>query len=272
MVHSVEGRSGHYPLQFREGELRRLQLQSDAFAADTDRLLDAVGVGAGWHCIDIACGPKGITDVLSARAGPTGRVVGFEYDPEFVEIARSTAAPKTEFIVGDAYRTGLAEAQFDFAHMRFLASTAGDPETLVAETARLLRPGGAVAFQEAYTDTLRCFPPVPEWDQMRGVLQTLMPETSGSYPAVARIYGLLRELGFENVTCKPVVLAIPQGDPWQNYLPDTVESVRSVVTGKGLFTDVELDQMIARCREHLDQPATFWTSFTVLQIWGTKPG
>ena len=271
MVHSVEGRSGHYPLQFREGELNRLQLQSNAFAADTDRLLDAVGVGAGWHCIDIACGPKGITDVLSERVGPTGRVVGFEYDSEFVEIARSTAAPNTEFIVGGAYRTGLAEAQFDFAHMRFLACTAGDPETLVPETARLLRPGGVAAFQEAMVDTLRCFPPIPAWDRLRAAMTGLMPETAGDHPAAARIYRLLLQQGFQDVMCRPVTLALRHGDPWQDYLPDTVESVRSVLTQKGEFSDQELDALIAECRAHLDKPDTFWTSFTILQVWGRKP-
>jgi len=46
------------------------------------------------------------------------------------------------FVAGDAYGTGLPDRSFDLVHIRFLASTAGKPEALLAEAMRLTRPDG----------------------------------------------------------------------------------------------------------------------------------
>jgi ubiquinone/menaquinone biosynthesis C-methylase UbiE len=38
-------------------------------APDTLAMLDRFGPMEGWACLDIGCGPGGITDLLSARVG-----------------------------------------------------------------------------------------------------------------------------------------------------------------------------------------------------------
>jgi hypothetical protein len=65
----VDVRSGDYPIERRSGEIERLHVQSAALAADTDIMLDRIGVGPGWRCLDLACGPAGITGALAARVG-----------------------------------------------------------------------------------------------------------------------------------------------------------------------------------------------------------
>lgn len=269
---TMDRRTGHYPLQLREGEVDRLAQQDLAFARHTARMLRDIGVAEGWHCLDLGCGPKGLTDVLSNVVGPSGRVIGLDFDAEFIEMAKANSAANTKFTVGDAYRTQLEGDQFDLVHTRFLASTAGEPETLVPEAARLARPGAIVAFQEAIVDSLQCFPPHPAWDRLHNILYSLMPETKAKNPAAARIYQLLRAEGFQDLHFVPVSVGVTSGDPWQDYLPETVESVRGPIMERGLMaSEQELDETLAECRAHLDQPDTIWNSFTVLQIWGTKP-
>ena len=58
--------SGNYPLERRAGEIERLTIQSKAMAPDTLAMLDRFGPMQGWACLDIGCGPGGITDLLSA--------------------------------------------------------------------------------------------------------------------------------------------------------------------------------------------------------------
>ena len=53
--------SGRYPIESRAGEIARLDIQSAAMALDTERMLDLIGVREGWSCLDIGCGPGGIT-------------------------------------------------------------------------------------------------------------------------------------------------------------------------------------------------------------------
>ena len=52
--------SGDYPIERRAGEVERLRIQSDALAADTEAMLERIGVRPGWRCLDLGCGPGGI--------------------------------------------------------------------------------------------------------------------------------------------------------------------------------------------------------------------
>ena len=44
-------------------------VQSAAFARDADVMLDLIGVSEGWSCLDLGCGPGGITEPMSKRVG-----------------------------------------------------------------------------------------------------------------------------------------------------------------------------------------------------------
>ena len=59
--------SGHYPIEHRSGEIERLLTQSKAMAPDTLTMLERIGPMQGWTCLDIGCGPGGITDLLLMR-------------------------------------------------------------------------------------------------------------------------------------------------------------------------------------------------------------
>ena len=78
--------SGSYPLESRAGEIERLRVQSDAWAPDTEAMLELIEVGDGWSCLDIGCGPGGVTDLLSKRVGQSGRVVGLDMNLSLIHI------------------------------------------------------------------------------------------------------------------------------------------------------------------------------------------
>ena len=61
--------SGIYPIDIRGGEIERLHIQGAAMAPDTERMLELIGVREGWSCLDIGCGPGGITDLMNKRVG-----------------------------------------------------------------------------------------------------------------------------------------------------------------------------------------------------------
>jgi len=265
-------RSGNYPIEsVRADELERLHQQDDAWAADANVLLDRIGVAQGWRCLDLGCGPKGLTDVLGERVGATGQVVGLEYNPAFVTVARQNAALNIEIVEGDAYATGLPDRSFDFVHMRFLASTSGEPERLLAEAKRLLRPGGVLATQEADTRTLNCYPPHPAWTRFRKALEACFPDTMSEDPLAHRLYRMMRHAGFEDVCYRPVLVGVRSTDPWIDYLPSTIDSVRKLSEERGIFGPGELDETLAACRAHLADPDTVFTSVMLVQVWGRTP-
>ena len=105
-------------------------------------LLDAVDARFGTRLLDLACG----TGVVSAGALMRGcTVVGVDFAPDMVaEAARRW--PGAEFRLCDAEdmpfedeRFGAVASNFGFLHFPY-------PEVALAETARVLEPGGKLAF------------------------------------------------------------------------------------------------------------------------------
>ncbi len=243
-------------------------------APDTAIMLDQIGVKPGWRCLDLGCGPGGITDLLSAGAGPTGQVVGLDADPVFLHHARARAGGRKniEFVAGDAYRTGLARGSFDLVHVRFVASTAGEPAALLKEMIGLTRVGGTIALQEPDISTLNCYPPHPAWARLRDAVAQAFAAVGADVRLAQRLYRLVRHAGLEDVHYRPFLVGVRSGDAMIDYLPATAESVRGTLLGKQLMSADELEAALAACRAHLADPDTVFTTYTVAQVWGRSRG
>ncbi len=263
-----------YPIERREGEIGRLRMQAAALAFDAGVMLDRIGVGPGWRCLDLGCGPGGIVDLLGVRAGPTGHVVGLDADAVFLEHARAHARERglgnVELVQGDAYDTGLARGSFDLVHARFVASIVGRPKELLREALALTRRGGIVALQDPDIGTLRCYPPHAAWDRLIEVLGRLFAAGGHDVRLAQSLYQLLRRAGLEDVQYRPFLVGFRSDEPMADFLPATVESVRGAILRHDVIGDGELDAALAACRRHLADPDTVSTYVTVAQVWGRR--
>jgi SAM-dependent methyltransferase len=263
--------AGSYPIETRSGEIDRLHVQGAAMAPETERMLDLIGVAEGWRCVDLGCGPAGITRLLSRRVGPAGHVVGVDMNPEFLAVAERDAPANVSFTQDDVYRTSLPGASFDLVHMRFVASTAGEPERLIAEARRLAKPGGIVALQEPDASTLNSYPAHPAWDTLKELLLDAFRGIGADLELARRLYYVVRQAGLDNVQFRPFIVGVRAHDPMVDYLPSTVESLRRTIVNLGLMGDTELSRTLAECRAHLAEPDTAFTMYTVAQVWGGNP-
>ena len=270
----TEPPQGHYPIERRAGEIERLHVQSAALAADAAIMLDQIGVRQGWRCLDLGCGPEGITDLLGQRVGMSGQVVGLDADAVFLEHARERVRARgqdnIQFVAGDVYGTELPGGCFDLVHSRFVASTAGGPDRLLQEAIRLTRRGGIVAFQEPDMATLNCYPELPAWQRLREALAQMFPHVGGEVRLAQNLFWLLRRAGLEGVNYRPFLVGFRAGHAMEDHVPATVESVRTKLIEKGLISPGELEVALAECRRHLADPGTVWTYHTVVQVWGCK--
>jgi len=256
-------------------EFARLRLQAESLAFDAGVLLDRIGVGEGWRCLDLGCGAGGITDLLSARVGPTGRVVGLDPDGASLAAARRWAAEKglgnVEFVKGDAFAHDQPREGFDLVHLRFVMTTIGRHRELVQAAFPLVRPGGYLAVQEADASVLACYPRHPAWDRLKTILTTAFECAGGDCFSGRQVFRLAVEAGLEGVEFRPCVVGTRSTDPLADFLPQTVLSTKPVILKHGLASEEELTRLIDECRRHLATPATVQTSVLVMQVWGRKP-
>jgi len=127
---------------------------SIATAADTlDALVELASPAPGERWLDAACGP-GI--VCRRLAGHLAEVHGVDMTPAMVEVARREAAAaglaNTSYAVGDATALELESASMDGALARFAIHHVPVPARLVAELARVVRPGGRIVLADHLAD------------------------------------------------------------------------------------------------------------------------
>lgn len=116
-------------------------------------LIELVPEDAGARWIDAACGPGVISRAI---AGRVGSVSGIDLTPAMVEEAgrraREEGVGNVSFAVGDATSLDFADATFDGAITRLSLHHVPVPGRIVAEMARVVRPGGAVVVSDIVAD------------------------------------------------------------------------------------------------------------------------
>lgn len=110
------------------------------------RLVEAAGVAEGERVVDVGCG-TGNTSFAAARVG--GKVTGVDLTPRMVQHARVRAADggfRVDFMEGDVQALPLPDDAFDVALSTFGCMFAPDHARAASEMARVVRPGGRIAF------------------------------------------------------------------------------------------------------------------------------
>lgn len=131
---------------------RRYDLVNTVLSGGTDagwrrRAAGATGLVAGGSALDVACGSGKLTARLERIAGPKGRVVGLDFSPQMLELARREH-PGLEFIEGDALKLPFDDASFDASTIAFGLRNLADPVKGLREMLRVVKSGGRAVVLE----------------------------------------------------------------------------------------------------------------------------
>jgi SAM-dependent methyltransferase len=270
--------AGVYALGADTDETARLQRQSDELQPEARALLarlGELGLRPGQTALDLGCGPRGILDLLAEAVGPGGPGGGRGADPAHVTAARqyafSQGLANVEVLAGDARHTGLPAESFDLVHTRTLLVTIPEPAEVVAEMARLAKPGGLVASQEADAEFSICYPPLPEWDRLLALFRASFPRAGADLRLGRRLPELFRAAGLTDVGATVYAGSYPAGHSRRTVIPDLVRSLHPVILGLGLAGERELADVDAAVRAHLADPRTLMMPHLLVTAWGRKP-
>jgi SAM-dependent methyltransferase len=271
----VQDAHASYALGSSAGESARLQRQADELAPDSAALLDRAGVRPGQAAIDLGCGPRGILDLLAGRVSPGGRVVGLDADPAHTAMAAAFVSARAlsgvEIVTADARHTGLPAGSFDLVHARTLLVNLPDPAAVMAEIARLAKPGGAVAVAEPDTEHALCYPPNRAFDRICEIFPVVFSR-NGADPAIGRrVPELFRDAGLTDIKVESRTQMYPPGNSRRTIRLDLVNAMRPQIVEMGLASGPELDELDAAARPHLEDPRTVVMSGLLFLVWGHKP-
>ena len=243
-------------------ERRRLELLEQCLDPITARSLDAIGVEAGWRCLELGGGGGSVTRMLCDRVGPEGRVTAVDLDTRFLEeLGRDNLEVERRDLVAD----GLPGDAYDLIHARMLLMHLPTREKILDEMAAVLRPGGWLLIED-----MDIFPlPVLAEGAFRDVWTAAVAafDVAGVSATFGRqLAPLFDRAGLEAVEAVCEVPAFRGGSDFADLLMTTVAQIQPLLMARGLSED-----QIAELGRQMADPTRWFSGFAVYSVRGRAP-
>ncbi len=265
-------------------EYMQALLNADPFRESIIReIIHFLNLPIGSSGLDVGCG-VGLQCILLAQAiGPAGQVTGLDVTPEFLKRGREIVneagfSNQIFFQQGDVARLPFDDNAFDWVWSSdCVGYVPWEPVPLLEELARVVKPGGIVAFAAWSSEKL--LPGYPDLEARLGTtLVGLAPFVPGREPEkhFLRALGWFRELGFVEPRAEVFSKSIcsPQNNEMRISLACLFESRWHEVEAELNPNDREMFQRLCKPDSPdfiLDHP-DYYGFFTYSLFWGKVPG
>ena len=160
-----------------------------------DSYLSEIDFPAGARVLEIGCGTGAVTRVLADWPGVSD-AVGIDPSPVFISKARElAAAANVTFELGDGRSLRFADGDFDAVVVHTTLCHVPQPERVLAEASRILRPGGTLAVCDGDYATITVA--LGESDPLQDCIEAVKAAFINDLWLVRRLPALLRSVGFE---------------------------------------------------------------------------
>lgn len=135
--------------------LRRLAA-SEFGRAYKSLVVEELRIEPGATVVDLGCGPGTDLRAFAEAVGPSGHVVGIDSDEDAIAQAAAGLSDcvEVDVRVGDIHALDLPDRSIDRVHTDRVLQHVNDPDQVLSEVARVLRPGGIAALAEPDWGTL----------------------------------------------------------------------------------------------------------------------
>ena len=209
---------------------QKYDLTNDLISLGMHRLWKSAAIsrlvknGAGTY-LDVCCGTGDLTMLVADRLSAQGKVVGLDFSPKMLEVARSRWARnqgryqnKFEFVEADAQNLPFDDNSFDGATLSFGLRNLTDFQRGISEMARVVKPGGLVVNLDLGRTTVPGFaqlfsfyfghivPLIGEVIQSDRQAYTYLPQSLSTYPTPDGIAKLFANAGLTEIEYIPMAL------------------------------------------------------------------
>ena len=233
--------------------------------------IEALALRGGERVLDLGCGLAQLTRAMARAAGPGARVIGIERSPEQLAEAQRLAREAgeeglVELREGDVLSPPLRDGErgsFDVAHARFVLEHVPEPQRVVEQMVRAVRPGGRVVLEDDDHDVLRLWPE-PAGVAALWAAYVRSYDRLGNDPFVGRrLVALLHAAGARPRRNRWLFFGACSGDPgfppFVENLARIFEGARAAIVDPGMVEPDAFDEALRALRAWGRRPdAAFW--------------
>jgi SAM-dependent methyltransferase len=211
------------------GERRRLDLMSQLLDPLHRRLLEKLGVGAGWRCLEVGCGNGSISQWLAGRVAPGGHVVASDIEVRYLD---GPHAPDLEVRQLNILDGPVEQGAYDVVTARALLHHLPSAKEAVQRMIAALKPGGVLLSIEP--DFLPAT--VTEPEVMRSFWEGWLQWSRSvgiDYFIGRKMPAMLTQLGLQNVGAEGDTAIYTGGSNWAWFWLDTLQELRPKLIESG---------------------------------------
>jgi SAM-dependent methyltransferase len=265
------GNKGDYVLATGEAAANRLRILHSVYGPGARRVLLQAGIRPGMRVADLGSGTGMVTQLLAELVGPTGEVVGVDYNGDQVEQARAllpAGLSNVSFVKASATDTGLPRESFDLVYSRFLLIHLTDPELALREMYGLLKPSGVLVVEDGDLTTAGSEPP-SSLQAFSNLFGRLGPTWGVDYTLGRRLFQMVLAANFASpqITFNQPVIANGEN---KRLLELSVAEAGAAFVAAGLISNEQLRQTLRSMQQLADDKTVLALMPRMSQVWARK--
>jgi SAM-dependent methyltransferase len=221
-------------------ERERLSAMESLWDPGSQALLDELGVGPGWRCLEAGAGGGSLVRWMAGRGA---HVTAIDIDTRFIE---HLASDSIEVSRVDLRTDALPQAEFDLVHARLVLEHLIDRRQILDRLAATLRPGGWIVIEDYDWSCFGVDEPGPGDDKVSQAISDYMERAGFQRDYGRRIVADLLDAGFIDVRGEGRARIVASTDPGFDFFRLSFESLRATLVNSGDLAKDDADAASSR--------------------------
>jgi len=235
---------------------------------NTKGRLSALGIAAGWRCLELGAGSGSIARWMAGRVGTHGHVLATDIDTRWIQ---SNGLGQLEVQQHDIVADPLAPGEFDVIHARLVLSWLPARDAVVSRLVAALRPGGWLVVEDFDSVLHQCLDPLNDdeqvFDKVAGAFGQALHRRGVDTTWPRTLPHRFASAGLVDVGAAGHLTIFHGGSPAAQLWIANIDQVGDGLIQAGLVTTAERDTF----RRLLDDPSFVGNYPLLITAWGKKP-
>ncbi len=267
--------SKEYILGSSEREIERLAYQNEVWFDETTALWNSAEISYGNTVVDLGCGPGFCTFPLSNLVGSNGHIFAVDSSDKFASVIKEKIAisnnKNISFHQDYADELSLEDSSADAVFARWLFCFLEDPDKVLAEIKRVLKPNGKLIIIDYFNYlAANIFPRNEALSALFKAYLQIVTSHKGSYNIGEILPELIVKNGFEIETLNPICrIARPNSRTWKWVELFNEVSIPTLVE-QGIWSEQQRVDFEREWEKAKNDPAAFFFTPPMIGIIAKK--